>query len=240
MKPSRLPFLLLQVSLLAIFSAAQSASADHTPLPEEPTPNLGQLKIQLIAYHDCTGKYKDEGKCYTNEVDRQAERAIEYLQQRTVRRKPDEKLALVLDVDETALSNWDEEKQDDFGYIPADWNAWVAKKQAPAIEGTLRLYRKAIEQKVHVFFVTSRSTDQGFETADNLNAVGYDQWDGLALRGPHPKMQTVTDFKSGERRKIAEAGYKIILNVGDQMSDLNGEPQAELSIKLPNPFYYIP
>jgi hypothetical protein len=24
------------------------------------------------------------------------------------------------------------------------------------------------------------------------------------------------------------------------MSDLNGNPQAELSVKLPNPFYYLP
>ena len=24
------------------------------------------------------------------------------------------------------------------------------------------------------------------------------------------------------------------------MSDLNGDPQAEKSVKLPNPFYYIP
>jgi predicted secreted acid phosphatase len=47
-------------------------------------------------------------------------------------------------------------------------------------------------------------------------------------------------YKSGERAKIVAAGYRIILNVGDQMSDLNGNPQAELSVKLPNPFYYLP
>jgi len=28
--------------------------------------------------------------------------------------------------------------------------------------------------------------------------------------------------------------------VGDQESDLAGDPQAEMSLKLPNPFYYIP
>jgi acid phosphatase len=232
----KLPGLLFTLLLLAISSAAQSASANHPLLPEEPKPNLGQLKLDLIAYHDCT----DNDGCYTKEIDRQADRAIACLQERTAHTTPNEKLALVLDVDETALSNWDEEKQDDFGYIPANWNAWVAKKQAPAIEGTLRIYREAIKRSVHVFFITSRPTDQATDTADNLNAVGYDQWDGLALRGPHPKKQTVTDFKSGERKKIVEAGYRIVLNVGDQMSDLNGEPQAQCLVKLPNPFYYIP
>jgi hypothetical protein len=30
------------------------------------------------------------------------------------------------------------------------------------------------------------------------------------------------------------------MSVGDQWSDLNGEPRAEISVKLPNPFYYLP
>jgi hypothetical protein len=30
-----------------------------------------------------------------------------------------------------------------------------------------------------------------------------------------------------------------VINLGDQRSDLEGE-RAELSLKLPNPFYYIP
>ncbi|HXP41405.1 MAG TPA: HAD family acid phosphatase, partial [Candidatus Acidoferrales bacterium] len=77
-------------------------------------------------------------------------------------------------------------------------------------------------------------------TAENLKSAGYDHWVGLALRGPHPKEQSTTEYKSGERKKIVDAGYRIILNVGDQLSDLNGNPQADRSVKLPNPFYYIP
>jgi hypothetical protein len=30
------------------------------------------------------------------------------------------------------------------------------------------------------------------------------------------------------------------MRIGDQWSDLNGEPHAEISVKLPNPFYFIP
>jgi predicted secreted acid phosphatase len=154
--------------------------------------------------------------------------------------KPGEKLALVLDIDETSLSNWTEEKQDDLGYISDDWNGWVEKKQAPAIAGTLRLYNEALKHKVAVFFITGRTPAQEVVTVENLKSVGYHDWTGLAVRGPHPSGQTVAEYKSGERKKIVDAGYHIILNVGDQMSDLTGSPQAELSVKLPNPFYYIP
>jgi predicted secreted acid phosphatase len=52
-------------------------------------------------------------------------------------------------------------------------------------------------------------------------------------------MATV-EYKSEERKKIVDAGYRIVMSVGDQWSDLNGEPRAEISVKLPNPFYYIP
>jgi hypothetical protein len=34
-------------------------------------------------------------------------------------------------------------------------------------------------------------------------------------------------------------GFAIVINLGNQRSDLEGEP-AELSLKLPNPFCYIP
>jgi acid phosphatase len=224
------------VLILSPILSAQPAPQDRPLIPREPTPNLGKLKIHLIAYHDCIRSTA----CYESDVNRQTELAIAYLRQRMMKAKPGEKLALVLDIDETALSNWDEEKQDDFGYIVQDWNNWVDEKKAPAISGTLRLYDEALKHGVSVFFITGRSKAQEAVTSDNLKVAGYADWTGLALRGSHPPRQTVVEYKSGERKKIVDAGYHIILNVGDQLSDLEGSPQAERSIKLPNPFYYIP
>lgn len=226
--------LVLAASFAFSLAAQQPAAPAHLSTPTEPA-NLGKLKTQLLHYHDCT-----EPTCYTPELNRQAEKAIAFLDHRAAQAKPGEKLALVLDIDETSLSNWDEEKQDDFGYIGKDWNAWVQLGKASVIDGTLRLYNEALKQHVDVFFITGRTEDQRKATADNLTAAGYHDWKGLALRGQHPPSQTTTDYKSAERQKITAAGYKIILNVGDQISDLNGTPQAELSVKLPNPFYFIP
>jgi acid phosphatase len=215
---------------------AQALPQHRVLIPQEPAPNLGQLKTRLVAYHDCQQGHG----CYATDLDRQSDLAIAYLHRRVANAKAGEKLALVLDIDETALSNWEEEKKDDFGYITDDWNEWVKEKKASAIAGTLRLYSEAMKHGVSVFFITGRSAEQEADTAENLKTAGYREWAGLALRGPHPPGQTVIDYKSGERKRIVDAGYRIILNVGDQMSDLRGNPQAELSVKLPDPFYYIP
>lgn len=58
------------------------------------------------------------------------------------------------------------------------------------------------------------------------------------MRGPNQK-GTALAFKSAQRAKMVAAGYRIVLNVGDQWSDLRGAPQAEYSVKYPDPFYFI-
>jgi predicted secreted acid phosphatase len=223
--------------IFAFLFATLAAPAQQNVIKiKEPQPNLGLLKDRLTKYHECK-----ESNCYYPQLDTQSDKALQILKRRTMRAKPGEKLALVLDIDETSLSNWDEEKQDDYGFIAADWDAWVKRRADTVIPGTLRLYQEAQKDKVAVFFITGRPENEREDTAANLKAVGYAQWDGLSLRAvDRPKTQTVVDYKSGEREKIVAQGYTIILNVGDQMSDLNGNPQAEKSVKLPNPFYFIP
>ena len=108
------------------------------------------------------------------------------------------------------------------------------------IPGTLRLFNKARAAGIEVFFITGRWEELTAATEQNLAAAGFKEWKGLALRkGPQKKMTTV-EYKSEERRKIVDAGYRIVMSMGDQWSDLNGDPKAEISVKLPNPFYYLP
>jgi acid phosphatase len=221
------------VLLLCSFMA--QAQVAVSPVAGEPV-NLDAVKKKLIAYHDCS-----KPECYGPQIDRQSDRAIAMLKASVAKARTGEKLALVLDIDETSLSNWTQEQQDDFGYVSADWNAWVAKRAAPAIAGTLRVYKEAEKDHVAVFFITGRGEAQRADTEANLKASGYTTWDGLALRAKdHPRTETTVDYKSGERKKVVAKGYRLVLNMGDQFSDLKGEPMAEHSIKLPNPFYFIP
>ena len=201
--------------------------------------NLGQLKLQLYFYA-CSGAYdSDLGKVL---AEAQAYVEISAAQVSNP--------AIVLDIDETSLSNLPEELANDFGYIdgdnvacdrlpqgPCGFRAWVALARAKAIPGTLSLFNAAKAHKVAVFFVTGRYQNEEAVTVTNLKAAGYEGWSGLVLRTPNDNM-TVAGFKSGERAKIA-AHHTIIVNVGDQRSDLDGG-YAERAFKLPNPFYYIP
>ena len=221
--------------LLVLFGIALHGQQSVVKVPTEPA-NLGTIKQQLIEYQSCA-----QPACYVPQMEHQSDVAITLLKQSVATAKPGDKLALVLDIDETALSNWSVEVHDDFGYIPADSNLCVTYWCGRAIPGTLRLYKEAIANKVAVFFITGRPEPQRADTAANLKAEGFITWQQLYLRpADHPHGQSAAEYKSANRADIVKQGYRIVLNVGDQMSDLEGTPMAEHSVKLPNPFYFIP
>ena len=146
---------------------------------------------------------------------------------------------MVLDIDETALSNWAEMDAANFEYNKDEFNAWIESAQAPAIPGTLRLYEEARRLGVAVFFLTGRPEAQRPSTEANLRLAGYREWEKLVLRSDDEKGMTALAYKSAERKRIVAAGFRIVLNVGDQWSDLRGEAQAEYSVKYPDPFYFV-
>jgi len=197
--------------------------------------NLDKLVAELKQYHDCTCRCG----CYAQDLDTQANRAIAFLDQRAEHRQPNEKLAVVLDIDETSLSNYPEMQSVHFVFDPKAFDAWVNTAAAPAIPGTLRLDKDAQRLGVDVFFLTGRYEPERSATERDLQAQGY-VWKQLILRPESTHSETTIQYKSGERAQIAAEGYKIILNVGDQWSDLKGSPQAEFSVKYPNPYYFIP
>ncbi len=221
--------------LLAVNLNAQSVQAHIVSQVPEP-PNLGLLKTQLKAYHDCTCTCG----CYTKALELQEGRAMAFLERAAAHKKAGEKLALVLDIDDTSLSTWPEISANDFGFVSDVWKAWAESSSAPVIPGTLRLFKRAQELGVAVFFITGRADTLRDATEKNLHNAGYDKWDGLTLRTKDQLTEKTIPYKSAARAEIVQQGYHIILSVGDQFSDLRGKPAADYSVKLPNPFYYIP
>jgi hypothetical protein len=59
------------------------------------------------------------------------------------------------------------------------------------------------------------------------------------LRSPAEASATAQAYKSAARGTIQDEGFKIVLNVGDQWSDLRGKPEAEFSVKYPDPYYFL-
>ncbi|MBA4137726.1 MAG: acid phosphatase [Opitutus sp.] len=200
-----------------------TAAATATVTVAEP-PNLYLLKQELKAYID-RGDY-DAG------IAQVAGEAKAWIEQRAAQGG---KLAIVLDIDETALSNLKHMREMDFGYIPALWDQWVADADGPAIESVRDIFRTARTRGVAVFFMTGRKTTDAPGTIKNLQAAGMDDYAGLDFK-PNGYADTTQSFKTATRKKITEDGYTIIANIGDQHSDLDGG-YAERTFKLPNPFY---
>ena len=221
--------------LAASLNAPQAQSVHVLSQAAEP-PNLGQLKTRLTAYYQC----KCTCGCYAKVLDQQEQKAMAFLERAAAGKKAGEKLALVLDIDDTSLSTWPEISANDFGFVSAAWTAWAERSEAPVIAGTLRLFKRAEELGVAVFFITGRADTLREATEKNLHNAGYDKWDGLTMRTKDQMAEKTIAYKSAARAAIVAQGYRMILNVGDQFSDLRGQPLAEYSVKLPNPFYYIP
>lgn len=175
--------------------------------------------------------------------------------------------AIVLDIDETSLLNWPRIYTDDYAYFPSfpgdgcgfkkvgdpcgDLD-WQKSGSAVAIGPTLELYKLArcIDQpsscvKIEVFFVTGRREIEykgempSVWTLRNLELAGYAgvDRDHLYMRDAAPG--PVSDHKVAARANIECKGFTIIANIGDQKSDLAGQ-HADMTFKVPNPFYFIP
>jgi acid phosphatase len=202
--------------------------------------NLGVLKLRLLRYA-CSN-------AYDRDVRRALKRAASYLERRTHRvRRP----AIVLDIDETALSNWPEIVANDFGYFgggpcdalprgPCGWRAWVMAAKAAPIQPTLDLFKAAKAKGVAVFFLSGRRERPAGRAATerNLREAGYESWTELLMRPPEDHGPSVARYKAAKRAQIEAQGYRIIVNVGDQQSDLDGG-HAERGFLVPNPFYFI-
>jgi predicted secreted acid phosphatase len=224
--------------LLASAAFAQPAIEARSGEP----PNLGEFKQQLLAY-------KSSGD-YERGLAAMAARAQAYVEAHAASVfKP----ALVLDIDETSLSNWPQIVANDFGYIPrgacahlpkgpCGVTAWDLKAAARAIEPTLTLFNAARAKGVSVFFITGRSESERAATIRNLHRAGYRGWSKLIMKPAGLNVKSAADYKAPQRAKIAAEGYTIIVNMGDQPSDLAGGYPDDRAGRflLPNPFYRIP
>ena len=240
--------LLIAASALAALSfapgpagaAAEACPApvpNHIPDPPPPPLNLGPIKRLLLDYH---------AMHYNDDVAAVFESAKEFVRQNAASSK---RPALVMDLDETSLTNWPNLAADDFGFIadgscdmlpagPCGFNRWILKSSAEAIEPARKLFKLAKDNGVAVIFITGRPDSQRDATIINLDHVGYDGWSELHTR-PDRDEETVQQYKTRERIKVEDEGYTIIANIGDQKSDLDGG-HGGCPFKVPNPFYFIP
>ncbi len=203
---------------------------------------LGALPVYALtpaaptSTHQQLREYYQSGK-YHNDVELKINEAKDYLD-RQLESQRQNRMAIVLDVDETALSNYKDLERLSFTRNAQALTGAYMQGNSAALLSTLSLYQHAIDHGVAVFFISERpNTPELLAITDrNLKAAGFEQWEELLLKPIDNDQQNDQAFKANARKHIALQGFDIILNVGDQESDLKGG-YAEVKVKLPNPFY---
>ena len=244
------------------FLAAGAASAQVpdgcNPLPPVPPndfsapPNLDLIKRGVL-YYRCTRYEADIAAVLHEAKEWVAQRAPQVTQP-----------AIVLDIDETSLSNWTQIYRDQFAYsadgpVPSRSTRFLRRPAMATQRGGAGDQARARSctnsprcswmsappcRPVDVFFVTGRQESgepvdgetPTQSTMENLNKVGY-----LGLSPDHLYMRRkgfpgpVENFKTAARTEIEQKfNVTIIANVGDQDSDLVGG-RAERAFKVPSP-----
>ncbi len=188
--------------------------------------NLDFVKEDIIKYYE-SGEYdKEVGEATTDAI-----KKFEAI-------KVEDSSAVVFDVDETALSNYEIIKEMDFGYIKEPWDKWIEEAKAPAISEVKDLYNSLIARGIKIIFITGRKDYQYFSTYNNLHSSGYSLFDTLIVREKDEYKLGASDYKTKKRKQLSAKGYKIVGTVGDQWSDLIGE-NLGIPVKIPNYLYIV-
>ena len=146
--------------------------------------------------------------------------------------------AVVFDVDETVISNYNSTKSIGFGYVREVWHNEILRAEEPAIPQTKIFYDWLVSKNIKVIFLTGRYPEIFEATKKNLIAKGFSQFDTLIVRNADEIKMSAVNYKIQKREEIIKKGYNIIACVGDQWSDLEGG-NTGIKIKLPNYLYLI-
>lgn len=167
--------------------------------------------------------------------------------------------AVVFDVDSTLLSDYANEEDMAFNYNSTLNGVWVDNELFPAVAGMPQLVQTLAAEGYQIFGITGRPASQESATVGNLTQDGYTDSNGQPLFtadtlytkdiANQPWVDCTLDgnsacstveYKALTRQHIEQTtGDDIVMNVGDQWSDLEGG-NAEAWTKMPNPSYFLP
>ena len=162
-------------------------------------------------------------------------------------------LAVVFDIDEVLLCNTHHTLQDDFSIAdffidPASGECWERLSQNdPPLPGALQLITQAVNLGLRVFFVTGRRESLREQTLDDFRRAGFTrseafpkaplqlgQLEETLLMYPDSSPPPIQRWKE-QQREIIQKNYRIVANIGDQVSDMGRH--TDNNFLTPHPFY---
>jgi predicted secreted acid phosphatase len=145
-------------------------------------------------------------------------------------RKP----AVVLDIDETAMSNMG--CLEAAGFELSGLATCVVNGESKAFPGARAFVKLAQKLRATVFYITGAPEAVCPARVRNLADQGFTGKLDVTCRPAGDTADTLVPYKSGARAAIEKRGYTIVLNVGDQRSDLAGGHSRKV-VLVPNPVY---
>lgn len=152
-----------------------------------------------------------------------------------------ESCAIVLDIDETSLNHYKPFR--DAGF-PQDenhqiWEELISKTSGSPIKATLDFYKYCLSKGIKIFFISARLEKYLENTKEALISAGYTAFEDVFVFPENVdeyQADYFKNFKAERRANIESHGYKVLMSIGDQSSDLAGD-YTKYTFQLPNYLY---
>ncbi|WP_372773956.1 5'-nucleotidase, lipoprotein e(P4) family [Pantoea sp. WEP] len=128
--------------------------------------------------------------------------------------------AVIVDLDETMIDNsaysaWQAKNGQPFS--GKTWSAWTQARQATAVPGAVEFANYVNSHGGTMFYVSNRDQKDYAATVDNLNKLGFSGVSDKTVR-----LSTGNSNKQARFDAIKNAGYNVVLYIGDNLNDFGG------------------
>jgi 5'-nucleotidase (lipoprotein e(P4) family) len=128
---------------------------------------------------------------------------------------------VIVDADETVLDNSQFQKEgfeQNVGYTPERWTAWVHRKEARAIPGAASFLRRVHSLGGKIVIVTNRSTIECPDTEANLHAEGL-EYDAILCKSDNSDKNPRFDSVQRGTAAATLPALDVVMFVGDNILD---------------------
>lgn len=167
------------------------------------------MKMYPVLWHQTSAEYR--ALCY------QAFNAAKtYIETLIPNREPNEKFAIITDLDETIIDNsYLEAKQIKEGkeYNNARWKEWVNMSAATEVPGAVDFLQWAASRNITIFYISNRSVSDVKATLANMKKLQLPNADEEHM------LFLSTESTKEPRRQIVAKDHKIVMLMGDNLND---------------------
>ena len=167
------------------------------------------MKMYPVLWHQTSAEYR--ALCY-----QAFNVAKTYLETLIPGREPNEKFAIITDLDETIIDNsYLEAKQIKEGkeYNNARWKEWVNMSAATEVPGAIEFLQWAASRNITIFYISNRSVSDVKATLANMKKLQLPNADEEHM------LFLSTESTKEPRRQIVAKDHKIVMLMGDNLND---------------------